>query len=124
MTNKHAVVYRTCTGAHFVYGGIFSVLGNATMSPVHFSSSSLVAICPDPSVADKLIAEENVAELVACVNQLPSFLREVVYLHYFKQLTIAEIAVLTGRHPRIVSTWILHALRWLKILLAKPKPPD
>jgi hypothetical protein len=71
----------------------------------------------EPPIEDDITAAEESAEVSVLVNRLPWFMREVTYLHYYKSLSIHQIAVLVKRPAPIVKTWLTHAIYWLRQFL-------
>jgi DNA-directed RNA polymerase specialized sigma24 family protein len=86
------------------------------MSPVH---CYLLHYQDNP---DDLRSHAKADGLELNIYNLPDFLQEVVYFHYYKDLSIEQIALLVKRDPIIVQRWLLHAVGWLRILM-KPRPP-
>jgi DNA-directed RNA polymerase specialized sigma24 family protein len=116
MANRTTYFKRTCTGAHLFRWGNFSVLSSDEMSPVHFY---LQHYQDNP---DELRSHAKADGLDLNIYNLPDFLQEVVYFHYYKDLSIEQIGLLVKRDPIIVQRWLLHAIGWLRILM-KPRPP-
>ena len=51
------------------------------------------------------------------IRQLPETMRNVIYLYYYEEFTIAEIAKILGKNPNTVSSTLQRARRKLKDLL-------
>ena len=51
------------------------------------------------------------------IRQLPETMRNVIYLYYYEDLTIAEVAEVLGMNPNTVSSTLQRARRKLKDLL-------
>jgi RNA polymerase sigma-70 factor, ECF subfamily len=74
----------------------------------------------DPADDPYRIAEENsdAGELRACLERLSIEHREVVWLCYFEEKPLAEIAVIAGCPENTVKTRLFHARRQLAKMLA------
>lgn len=133
MRQRREQLYRICTGAHFSYKRHFSVLSNDEMSPVHFH---VLCLTRNSSIhfahfnfitsprEQQIIATEEANELQTLINRLPYFLREVTYLHYYKNLTIPQIARLVNIPAPLVKNRLALSIYWLKIFIVKHKPPE
>ena len=60
--------------------------------------------------------EEN-REVMEELKQLPVNYRNVIYLYYYEEYTIAEIGEILGKSPNTVSTWLRRARKKLKDIL-------
>ncbi len=67
-----------------------------------------------PPAADTLIRQETLRCLYPLVKALPEKYRLVIEAHYFKGLSLAEIARQQGLSPNTVSTWHRRGLKFLR----------
>ncbi|PAV29308.1 RNA polymerase factor sigma C [Virgibacillus profundi] len=70
-----------------------------------------------PLTEDKVINESESKEMKDIIFSLPKNYREVIYLYYYKSLTIIEIAEVTDLNLNTVKTRLRRAKQRLKILL-------
>lgn len=54
------------------------------------------SLCIDGSVEDTLIQQKDLEELADALEHLPQRERDVILLHYYKEMTLKEIAQLMG----------------------------
>ena len=62
-------------------------------------------------------AEPEQTSVMEEIRQLPENMRNVIYLYYYEEYTIAEIAGILGMNPNTVSSTLQRARRKLKDLL-------
>ncbi|GEM_PF-5593011 len=77
-------------------------------------ASSEGEVAPDPSpliLVDLLIYREI---LLRAVRRLPDYLRKVVYMKYFDQLSNKEIAQRIGRTPAVIRSYLQRAHKRLR----------
>ena len=55
--------------------------------------------------------------LLQAVNMLPLKYRQVIYLLYYEEYTVSEIAAMLGQSPALVSTHLARARKKLKTML-------
>jgi len=67
----------------------------------------------EPSPADKLIQEQNLAQLKAYIKQLKDHYQEVINLRYFQELSYKEIAEILGEPMNNVKVKLLRAKKLL-----------
>lgn len=60
---------------------------------------------------------EDNREVMEELKQLPGNYRNVIYLYYYEEYTIAEIGEILGKSPNTVSTWLRRARKKLKDIL-------
>lgn len=65
-----------------------------------------------------LIQKQRSLQLQQAISKLPLEQKEVLILHQFSELTIAEIAALTGAKAETVKTRLRYAMQKLKLTLA------
>ncbi|RIW29053.1 sigma-70 family RNA polymerase sigma factor [Bacillus salacetis] len=68
----------------------------------------------DKSVEESVIQREEDTELANAVLNLPVQYREVIYLHYFEEMQIKDIAKATEQKPNTVKTRLRRAKSILK----------
>ncbi len=69
----------------------------------------------DPS--ELLIRQEQEAEFMSLLNQLPPAQRAVLLLHFVEDFSIQEIAEITGAQPGTVKSRMHYAKKALRILM-------
>src|SRR2546426_5876610 len=67
--------------------------------------------------ADLLIRQEQEAEFMELLNQLPPLQRSVLLLHFLEDFSIEEISGITGAQPGTVKSRLHYAKRALRKLL-------
>jgi len=70
---------------------------------------------------DLLIRQEQEAEFMQRLNQLPLPQRSVLLLHFVEDFSIEEIATITGANPGTVKSRMHYAKRTLKKMLEEKK---
>jgi RNA polymerase sigma-70 factor, ECF subfamily len=65
-------------------------------------------------IEESVVQREEDDQLIAAVMELPIKYREVIYMHYYEELTIKEIAVLTDTNDNTVKTRLRRAKEILK----------
>jgi RNA polymerase sigma-70 factor, ECF subfamily len=65
-------------------------------------------------VEESVIQKEEDEQLASAVMDLPDLYREVIYLYYFEELTIKDIAYLTHLNQNTVKTRLKRAKQLLK----------
>nr|WP_276541836.1 sigma-70 family RNA polymerase sigma factor [Bacillus infantis] len=61
-----------------------------------------------------VIKKDDDSQLAAAVMNLPDHYREVIYLHYFEEMSIKEIAAVTGINQNTIKTRLKRAKQLLK----------
>lgn len=61
--------------------------------------------------------EEPNDSLLQAVNRLPLKYRQVIYLRYYEEYTVSEIAAMLAQSPALVSTHLARARKKLKMML-------
>lgn len=74
---------------------------------------------PAPLAADTLIQREETARLRQLVAALPEKYRQIIEAHYFKGLSLAEIARQQDLSPNTVSTWHRRGVEKLRKMFEK-----
>ena len=69
--------------------------------------------------ADLLIRQEQEAEFMELLNQLPPLQRSVLLLHFLEDFSIEEISGITGAQPGTVKSRLHYAKRALRKLLER-----
>ena len=62
------------------------------------------------------------SELFRHVMSLPPKYRAAVYLHYYEDCSVREIAAAMGANPSTVQTWLMRARGKLKLILQEAEP--
>ncbi|MGM8365516.1 sigma-70 family RNA polymerase sigma factor [Virgibacillus sp. W0181] len=70
-----------------------------------------------PSVEDKVITNTEQEEMKGFIFSLPDNYREVIFLYYYKSLSIDEIAGVTDLNTNTVKTRLRRAKQRLKVLI-------
>ncbi|SET71772.1 RNA polymerase sigma-70 factor, ECF subfamily [Oceanobacillus limi] len=70
-----------------------------------------------PSTEDKVIKNSENKEVKEFIFSLPNHYREVIYLYYYKSLSITEIAEVTELKVNTVKTRLRRAKQKLKIIM-------
>lgn len=65
-------------------------------------------------IEESVVQREEDDQLIAAVMELPIKYREVIYMHYYEELAIKEIAVLTDTNDNTVKTRLRRAKEILK----------
>lgn len=63
------------------------------------------------------IPSPELREVMDELRLLPEHYRNVVYLYYYEEYTIAEIGEILGKNPNTVATWLRRARNKLKDIL-------
>ena len=63
------------------------------------------------------LAQPEQVSVMEEIRQLPETMRDIIYLYYYEEYTIAEIAKILRRSPNTVSSSLQRARRKLKELL-------
>lgn len=63
------------------------------------------------------LAADETREVMAELSRLSENYRNVIYLYYYEEYTIAEIGEILGKSPNTVSTWLRRAREKLKGIL-------
>ncbi len=63
------------------------------------------------------LAANETREVMAELQRLPENYRNVVYLYYYEEYTIAEIGEILGKSPNTIGTWLRRAREKLKGIL-------
>ncbi len=63
------------------------------------------------------LPSEDARQVMEELSRLPENYRNVVYLYYYEEYTIAEIGEILGKSPNTVSTWLRRAREKLKKIL-------
>ncbi len=71
----------------------------------------------DPLDEHEDLQTEDTYEVMEELRHLPENYRNVVYLYYYEEYTIAEIGEILGKSPNTVSTWLRRAREKLKDIL-------
>ena len=74
--------------------------------------------------ADLLIRQEQEAEFMELLNQLPPLQRSVLLLHFLEDFSIEEISAITGAQPGTVKSRLHYAKRALRKLLEERSNED
>ena len=61
-----------------------------------------------------LIREEEARKIYSCIQKLPDAYREMIFMFYFEEMSIAQIARLTGKGTASVKTGLFRARKKLK----------
>ncbi|MHC0038777.1 sigma-70 family RNA polymerase sigma factor [Pseudoneobacillus sp. C159] len=65
-------------------------------------------------IENKVVQKEEDDQLISAIMMLPIQYREVIYLYYYEELSIKEIAVLTDTNDNTVKTRLRRAKELLK----------
>ena len=76
---------------------------------------------PDDSPSDWLIREEEEANFMKRLNELPPAQRDVLLLHFLEEFSLDEIAGITGVPVGTVKSRIHHGKRALRGMLKEPE---
>ena len=82
------------------------------LTETEINSSSM-----EKSVEDSIVEKEADVELADAVMKLPVQYREVIYLYYFEEMGIKDIAKATDQKPNTVKTRLRRAKYLLKEML-------
>ncbi len=89
---------------------------------IHKTGSEVLKITDEePSPADKLINEQNLAQLKAFIKQLKPHYQEVINLRYFNELSYKEIAEQLEEPLTNVKVKLLRARKLLSEIIANNK---
>ncbi|BAC13225.1 RNA polymerase ECF-type sigma factor [Oceanobacillus iheyensis HTE831] len=70
-----------------------------------------------PLTEEKIINQANTEEMLEIVASLTKNYREIIYLYYYKSLTISEITDVTGLNENTVKTRLRRAKQRLKTMM-------
>ncbi|WP_099224850.1 sigma-70 family RNA polymerase sigma factor [Listeria costaricensis] len=70
-------------------------------------------------IEEELISKNIASSLTSAVMDLPEKYREVVFLHYYEELSLANISKITGINSNTLKTRLKHARELLKIQMKK-----
>ncbi|EAC4354568.1 sigma-70 family RNA polymerase sigma factor [Listeria monocytogenes] len=70
-------------------------------------------------VEEEVIAKDVANSLMSAVMDLPVKYREVVFLHYYEELSLANISKITGVNSNTLKTRLKHARELLKTKMKK-----
>ena len=73
----------------------------------------------EPTPADKLIIEQNLAQLLAYIKQLKPHYQEIINLRFFQEMSYKEIAKETGEPMNNVKVKLLRAKKLLAEIIKK-----
>ncbi|WP_394369306.1 RNA polymerase sigma factor [Aureivirga marina] len=74
-----------------------------------------------PSPEDRLIIEQNLAELLGYIKQLKPHYQEMIHLRYFQELSYKEISEAIGEPLNNVKVKLLRAKKLLTEIIKKEK---
>lgn len=87
---------------------------------IHKESSEVYKIKDEnPTPADKLIIEQNLAQLLAYIKQLKPHYQEIINLRFFQEMTYKEIAEETSEPMNNVKVKLLRAKKLLAEIIKK-----
>ncbi|MBM7837036.1 RNA polymerase sigma-70 factor (ECF subfamily) [Alkalihalobacillus xiaoxiensis] len=87
---------------------------------INFGKKILDYIPSKSKQVDEEVISKNVADrLSSAVMELPVKYREVVFLHYYEELTFAQISKITGVNTNTLKTRVKHARELLKHKMKK-----
>lgn len=95
-----------------------------TVSINHSSGEAHRIIDEDPSPADQLIQEQNLAQLKAWIATLKPHYQEVINLRYFQDLTYKEIAEKLGEPLNNIKVKLLRAKKLLAEIIDTKNSSD
>ncbi|MFL1895874.1 RNA polymerase sigma factor [Aquimarina sp. 2-A2] len=75
----------------------------------------------NPSPEDKLITEQNLAQLLRFIKQLKPHYQEVINLRYFQELSYKEIALTLGESINNVKVKLMRAKKLLSEIITDQK---
>ncbi|MAQ76069.1 MAG: RNA polymerase subunit sigma-70 [Aquimarina sp.] len=88
-------------------------------------NDSIYSIVDDnPSPEDRLITEQNLAQLLKFIKQLKPHYQEVINLRYFQELTYKEIAEKLDEPINNIKVKLLRAKKLLSEIIYKAKTND
>lgn len=88
-------------------------------------NDSIYSIVDDnPSPEDRLITEQNLAQLLKFIKQLKPHYQEVINLRYFQELTYQEIAEKLDEPINNIKVKLLRAKKLLSEIIYKAKTND
>lgn len=73
----------------------------------------------EPTPVDKLIIEQNLAQLLAYIKQLKPHYQEIINLRYFQEMSYKEIATETNEPMNNVKVKLLRAKKLLAEIIKK-----
>ena len=73
----------------------------------------------EPSPVDKLIIEQNLAQLLAYIKQLKPHYQQIINLRFFQEMSYKEIANTTGEPMNNVKVKLLRAKKLLAEIIKK-----
>lgn len=85
-----------------------------------WDDDTLLQVADDgPTPFDVLLARQNAAAVRLCMQALPAAQREALHLQWVEEMTLEQIAQLTGTPANTVATRVHHAKRKLRDCLAR-----
>jgi RNA polymerase sigma-70 factor (ECF subfamily) len=84
----------------------------------HVSVDILHAIASADDPHDVAVAAERASDLAAAVEGLPDLYRTVIYLHYWQETSVEEIAALLGAPPNTIKSYLFRARARIERALA------
>lgn len=85
----------------------------------HVAIDVLANAATQDSPHDAAIATERAARVAAAIELLPDLYRTVIYLHYWQESSVDEIAALIGAPPNTVKSYLFRGRARLGQLLAE-----
>jgi RNA polymerase sigma factor (sigma-70 family) len=82
----------------------------------------LTVVPDDPAPFDLARQSADRVALLAAIDELPLRTRAAVVLHYYADLSVADVAVAMGTSPNTVKTQLREALERLRHRFAEPNP--
>jgi len=73
----------------------------------------------EPTPVDKLIIEQNLAQLLGYIKQLKPHYQEIIHLRFFKELSYKEIAMSSNEPMNNVKVKLLRAKKLLAEIIKK-----
>lgn len=93
-----------------------------TTNPSSNDSNYMHQILDDtPTIEDKIITEQNLAQLLKDIKQLKPHYQEVIQLRYFQEMSYKEIAQEINEPMSNVKVKLLRARKLLAEIIAKKK---
>nr|WP_255575686.1 sigma-70 family RNA polymerase sigma factor [Caproiciproducens faecalis] len=68
-------------------------------------------------LGDNLLSRDGNGEVLDAVMRLPVKFRNVIYLHYYEDMSVTEIASVLQQKENTVSSWLHRARKQLKVTL-------
>jgi RNA polymerase sigma-70 factor (ECF subfamily) len=85
----------------------------------HVAVEALRDVAEEGSPHDDAVASERAAVVAAAVESLPDLYRTTIYLHYWLETPIEEIASLIGAPPNTVKSYLFRARQRIARILAE-----